>query len=88
MAETIQFHQIPIELVANSHFSTLIKNSNYRLFLEKVYFRPSNFCLNLVLTIKLQNRISLTIELLKPFTIGHQAVLMGGFNFFYLQFSP
>jgi hypothetical protein len=32
--------------------------------------------------IKLQNRIFLTIQLLKPFTIGHRAVLMGGFNFF------
>jgi hypothetical protein len=30
----------------------------------------------------------LTIQLLKPFTIDHQAVLIGGFNSFYLQFSP
>jgi hypothetical protein len=26
-------------------------------------------------------------QLLKLFTIDHRAVLMGGFNFFYLQFS-
>jgi hypothetical protein len=49
---------------------------------EKVHFWPSNFCLSLVLTIELQNQIFLTIQLLKPFTIGHRAVLMGGFNFF------
>jgi hypothetical protein len=42
----------------------------------------------LVLAIELQNRVSSTIQLLKPFTIGHRAVLMSGFNFFYLQFSP
>jgi hypothetical protein len=53
-------------------------------FLEKenVHFLPSNFCLDLVLSIELQKWISLTIQLLKPFTVGHQAVLMGGFNFF------
>jgi hypothetical protein len=50
----------------------------------KVHFWPSNFCLSLVLTIELQ----MTIQLLKLFTIGHRAVLMGGFNFFYLQFRP
>jgi hypothetical protein len=33
-------------------------------------------------TVELQNRICLTTQLLKPFTIGHWAVLMGGFNFF------
>jgi hypothetical protein len=42
---------------------------------------PSNFCLSLVLAIELQNWISLTIQLLKPFTIGHLTVLIGGFNF-------
>jgi hypothetical protein len=51
-------------------------------FGKKIHFWPSNFCLSLVLAIELQNRISLTIQLLKPFTIDHQTVLMGGFNFF------
>jgi hypothetical protein len=57
-------------------------------FWKKVHFWTSNFCLSLVLVIKLQNRISLTIQLLKPFTIVHRAILIGGFNIFYLQFSP
>jgi hypothetical protein len=48
----------------------------------KVHFWPSNFCLSLVLAIELQNRTSLTIKLLKPFTIDHRAVLIGSFNFF------
>jgi hypothetical protein len=39
------------------------KGSVYAKNKEKVHFRPSNFCLSLVLTIKLQNRISLTIQL-------------------------
>jgi hypothetical protein len=54
----------------------------------KVHFWPSNYCLSLVLAIELQNRVSSTLQLLKPFTIGHRAILMGDFNFFYLQFSP
>jgi hypothetical protein len=29
-----------------------------------------------------QNRVSLNIQLLTPFTIGHGVVLMSGFNFF------
>jgi hypothetical protein len=49
---------------------------------EKVHFWPSNYCLSLILTIKLQNWVSSTIQLLKPFTIGHRAVFMSGFNFF------
>jgi hypothetical protein len=49
---------------------------------EKVHFLLSNYCLGLVLAIELQNRVSSTIQLLKPFTIGHRAVLMSGFNFF------
>jgi hypothetical protein len=52
------------------------------------HFLPSNFCLNLVLAIEFQNQTFLTVQLLKPFTIGHRAVLMSGFNFLYLQFSP
>jgi hypothetical protein len=36
----------------------------------------------MILTIKLQNRVSLIIQLLKPFTIDHQVVSMGDFNFF------
>jgi hypothetical protein len=55
---------------------------------RKIHFWPSNFCLSFILAIELENRVSLTIQLLKPFTIGHEAVLMSGFNFFYLQFSP
>jgi hypothetical protein len=54
----------------------------------KVHFWPSNYCLSLVLAIELQNRVSSTVQLLKPLTIGHRAVLVCGFNFFYLQFSP
>jgi hypothetical protein len=42
----------------------------------------------LILAIEFQNRIFLTIQLIKPFIIGHRAVLMGVFNFLYLQFSP
>jgi hypothetical protein len=34
----------------------------------------------LILAIKLENRESSTIELLKPFTISHLAVLEGGFD--------
>jgi hypothetical protein len=49
---------------------------------EKVYFWPSNFYLNLVLAIEVQNRISLTIQLLKPIIIGLQVGLMGDINFF------
>jgi hypothetical protein len=49
---------------------------------EKIYIWPFNFCISFVLAIELQNRIFLTIQLLKTFTIGHRAVLMGGFNFF------
>jgi DNA-binding transcriptional regulator/RsmH inhibitor MraZ len=37
----------------------------------------------MILTIKLQNRVSLTIQLLKRFTIDHRVVSMGGFNFFW-----
>jgi hypothetical protein len=50
--------------------------------LGKSLFLTINFCLSLVLIIELQTRTPLTIQLLKPFTIDHQAVLMGGFNFF------
>jgi hypothetical protein len=39
--------------------------------------------LSLILAIELQNWVSLTIQLLKPFTIDHVAVSMGGFNFLF-----
>jgi len=55
---------------------------------EKVHFWPSNSGLSLILAIELQNRISLAIQLSKPFKFDHRAVLVGGFNFFYLQLSP
>jgi hypothetical protein len=35
------------------------------------------------LAIELQRYVSLTIQLLKPFTIDHHAVFMSGFAFFY-----
>jgi hypothetical protein len=41
-----------------------------------------------VLAIKLQKRLSLAIKLSKSLKFGHWAVLMGGFIFFYFQFSP
>ena len=46
---------------------------------EKVHFWPSNYCSSLILTMQLQNQISLTIELSKPFIFDHLAVLKGGF---------
>ena len=46
---------------------------------QKVYFLPSNCYPSLVLAIELQNRVSSTIQLSKPFTFGHPAVLLGGF---------
>jgi hypothetical protein len=50
----------------------------YNIFiLEKVHFSPSKFFLSLVWVIELQNRISLTIKLLKPLTIDHWTVLIG-----------
>jgi hypothetical protein len=52
------------------------------LFMEKVHFWPFNYWLGLILAIELQNRVSSTIQLLKPFTIGHRAVLLSDFNFF------
>jgi hypothetical protein len=55
--------------------------------LKKRKVHPT-FVVSLVLAIELQNQISLTIQLSKPFIIDHQAVLMGDFNIFYLQFSP
>jgi hypothetical protein len=45
-------------------------------------FWPSNSYLSLILAIEFQNRVSLTIQLLKRFTIGHQTVLKSGLNFF------
>ena len=50
------------------------------ILMSKVHFWPSNSCLGLVLAIELQNRVSLTTELLKPFTFGHPAVLVAGFT--------
>ena len=47
--------------------------------MEKVHFWPSNSCLGLILAIELQNRISLTIQPLKPFIFDHRAVLLPGF---------
>ena len=47
--------------------------------MEKVHFWPSNFCLDLILAIELQNRVSLVIQLLKPFIFDHRAVLLPGF---------
>jgi hypothetical protein len=58
------------------------------IILEKVHFWPSNFCLSLVLAIELQNQTFLTIQLLKPFTIGHRAVLMSSFNFCIYNLVP
>jgi hypothetical protein len=45
-------------------------------------FWPSNSYPSLILAIEFQNRVSLTIQLLKRFTIGHQTVLTSGLNFF------
>ena len=47
--------------------------------LDKVHFWPSNSCLGLVLAIELQNRVSSTTQLSKPFTFVHPAVLVAGF---------
>ena len=47
--------------------------------MDKVYFWPSNSCLGLILAIELQNRISSTTQLSKPFTFGHPTVLVAGF---------
>ena len=46
---------------------------------EKVHFWPSNSCLDSILAIELQNRVSLTIQLLKPFIFDHRVVLLPGF---------
>ena len=43
---------------------------------SKVHFWPSNSCPSLILAIQLQNRVALTIQLLKPVTFGHP----GGFE--------
>jgi hypothetical protein len=56
--------------------------------MEKVHFWPSNSCQSLVLAIKLQSRLSSAIQLSRPFKFGHLTVSIGGFNCFYLQFSP
>ena len=49
----------------------------------KSIFLIINSGLNLVLAIELQNRISLAIQLSKPFKFDHRAVLVGGFNFLF-----
>jgi hypothetical protein len=56
---------------SNAHFFPKKDLSKTEYILGKSLFWPSNFCLSLILSIELQNRISLTIQLLKPFTIGH-----------------
>ena len=60
-----------ISLHAWTYYARSLKKSRCIFFLDKVYFWPSNSCLGLVLSIELQNRVSLTIELSKPFTFGH-----------------
>jgi hypothetical protein len=52
---------------------------NYALYLGKSPFLIIQLLLSLVLAIELQNRISLTIQLLEPFTIDHRAVWMCSF---------
>lgn len=49
--------------------------------MDKVHFWPFNCYAGLILTIQLQNQKSSTIELSKPFTFGHLAVLLSGFAF-------
>jgi hypothetical protein len=71
----------------NAHIWTLLGfliGSTYSVYYigKKIYFWQSNSCLGLILSIELQNWVSLTIQLLKPFTIGHRVVLMSDFNFF------
>jgi len=34
----------------------------------------------MILVMQLQNRVSMTIELSKPFTFGYSVVLLGGFG--------
>ena len=43
------------------------------------FFLHSNYGLSLILAIQLQNRVSLTIQLSKPFTFGHPVILLDGF---------
>jgi hypothetical protein len=45
-------------------------------FKNKFIFWPFNSWFSLILTIELQNRVSLTIQLLNPFTIGHRTIPM------------
>jgi hypothetical protein len=55
---------------------------------KKVQFWSCYSCQSLILTIELQNRLSLVIKLSKPFKFDHSAVLMGALKKFYLQLSP
>jgi hypothetical protein len=64
------------------------ENNHQGFWEEKVHVWPSNYRLSLVLAIELENQTFLTIQLSKPFKFGHRVVLIGGFQFFYLQFSP
>ena len=51
----------------------------YPFLKGKVHFWPSNYCPSLVLAIELQNRVSLTTQLSKPFIFSHRTVLVSGF---------
>jgi hypothetical protein len=67
-------------LIASGWF--VLRDKYCWLVADKPSEQGANYCLPLVLSIELQNCVSSTIQLLKPFTIGYLAVLMGGFNFF------
>lgn len=47
--------------------------------MEEVHFLPLNYQTGLFSTMKLQNRVFLTIELSKPFIFAHPTVLKGDF---------
>lgn len=50
-------------------------------FIKKIFiFLPFNYHLILVLTIELQNRESVDIQLSQPFIFDHQVVLVGDFD--------
>ena len=64
----------------SSSLITLSFINNCGVDLNNVHFWPSNYCPSLILTMQLQNRVSLTIKLSKPFTFGHPVALQGGFG--------
>ena len=48
---------------------------------DKVHFWPSNFCLGLVLSIELQNRVSSTTQLWKPFILNFKTGYLRPLNY-------